>query len=91
MVERTLSEHNCSFCQNTTFINTVIIWKTMPEENVTPVSSKKIKFRSISTTTEPLLDGSKTDDMYYLRPRSKSELKYKRKETTSISEGDEGN
>lgn len=62
----------------------------MPEETVSPVSSKKIKFRSISTTTEPVFDGNKTDDMCYLRPRSKSELKYKRKETTSISEGDEG-
>lgn len=61
----------------------------MPEVNVSPVSSKKIKFRSISTTTEPIFDGNKTDDMCYLRPRSKSELKYKRKETTSISEGDE--
>ncbi|XP_046687249.1 protein TAPT1 homolog, partial [Homalodisca vitripennis] len=49
--------------------------------------SKKIKFRSISTTTEPLLgSGSRVEDLSTLRQRSKSEQKYKKKDTSDNSD-----
>ncbi|KAG8266675.1 Transmembrane anterior posterior transformation protein 1 [Homalodisca vitripennis] len=49
--------------------------------------SKKIKFRSISTTTEPLLgSGTRVEDLSTLRQRSKSEQKYKKKDTSDNSD-----
>lgn len=46
------------------------------EESVPP---RKIKFRSISTTTEPLLGlSNRVEDISSVRQRSKSEQKYKR-------------
>uniref|UniRef100_A0A1B6K9F4 TAPT1-like protein n=1 Tax=Graphocephala atropunctata TaxID=36148 RepID=A0A1B6K9F4_9HEMI len=49
--------------------------------------SKKLKFRSISTTTEPLLGyGNRVEDLSALRQRSKSEQKYKKKDTSDNSD-----
>lgn len=50
-------------------------------------ATKKIKFRSISTTTEPFPNYNKVEDINSLRQRSKSEQKYKRKDRLEGGEG----
>lgn len=55
-----------------------------PDDKPAP---KKIKFRSISTTTEPFPNYNKVEDINSLRQRSKSEQKYKRKDRLEGSEG----
>lgn len=55
-----------------------------PDDKPAP---KKIKFRSISTTTEPFLNYNKVEDINSLRQRSKSEQKYKRKDRMEGGDG----
>lgn len=55
----------------------------MNDSKYSPISSKKIKFRSVSTTEDPCLGSSRIDELSLTRPRSKSEHKYKKKETHS--------